>query len=217
MEQNKQDSTGALAPTESGARPNRLDCSESSVPPPFRPSNYEVPVTPGITREAYDSDETATPIPGQTEEGGYFSRKDIDHALAASPGPVGVGIGAADFQAKIIEGAEGSKDFLRRLSFAVMGGRRDSISEIRKSSPDLSLTGNIISATFNIPHSLKYRKGADWVSCSELPIPPCSAVDTSERTVGSFGGGRSCQDLDGGADVIIHAGIETPPRAIGPV
>ncbi|KAK0648106.1 putative trehalose-6-phosphate synthase/trehalose phosphatase [Cercophora newfieldiana] len=160
MEQKNPNPEGARAPSD--ARPNPLERSESSLPPHFRPSNYEVPVTPGITREAYDSEETPTPIAGQSEQSGYFSQKDIDHALAASPGPVGVDTGEANFQAKIIEGAEGSKDFLRRLNFAVMGARRDSISEIRKSSPDLSLTGNIISATFNIPHSLKYRKGADW-------------------------------------------------------
>jgi trehalose 6-phosphate synthase/phosphatase len=162
MEQQKPDE-GTRSPND--ARPTRLEHAESSLPPHFRPSNYEVPVTPGITREAYESDHgTPTPVAGQSREGEYFSAKDIDHALAASPGPIGVDIGAEDFQAKIIEGAENSKDFLRRLSFAVMGGRRDSISEIRKTSPNLSLTGNIISATFNIPHSLKYRKGADWVS-----------------------------------------------------
>ncbi|KAK0624317.1 putative trehalose-6-phosphate synthase/trehalose phosphatase [Immersiella caudata] len=160
MEQQKPDE-GARPPND--PRPTRLERAESSLPPHFRPSNYEVPVTPGITREAYESqNDTPTPVAGQSGEDGYFSAKDIDHALAASPGPVGVGTGTDGFRAKIIEGAENSKDFLRRLSFAVMGGRRDSISEIRKTSPDLSLTGNIISATFNIPHSLKYRKGADW-------------------------------------------------------
>ncbi|KYK62057.1 putative trehalose-6-phosphate synthase/trehalose phosphatase [Drechmeria coniospora] len=40
--------------------------------------------------------------------------------------------------------------------------RRESLSEIRAADPDLALTGNIISATFNIPHALTYHKGADW-------------------------------------------------------
>jgi trehalose 6-phosphate synthase/phosphatase len=41
--------------------------------------------------------------------------------------------------------------------------RRESLSEIRAANPDLALSGNIISATFNTPHSFVYRKGGDWV------------------------------------------------------
>ncbi|KAF7560058.1 hypothetical protein G7046_g4096 [Stylonectria norvegica] len=44
--------------------------------------------------------------------------------------------------------------------------RRESLSDIRAANPDLALTGNIISATFNTPHSFKYRKGGEWVSPS---------------------------------------------------
>ncbi|GKU20121.1 unnamed protein product [Fusarium langsethiae] len=40
--------------------------------------------------------------------------------------------------------------------------RRESLSEIRAANPDLALSGNIISATFNTPHSFVYRKGGDW-------------------------------------------------------
>ncbi|KAM0466831.1 hypothetical protein ACHAPV_000340 [Trichoderma viride] len=40
--------------------------------------------------------------------------------------------------------------------------RRESLSEIRASNPELSLTGNIISATFNIPHAVTYHKGGAW-------------------------------------------------------
>lgn len=51
----------------------------------------------------------------------------------------------------------------RRVTTTNMG-RRESLSEIRASHPDLALSGNIISATFNIPHAFTYRKGGDWVS-----------------------------------------------------
>lgn len=44
--------------------------------------------------------------------------------------------------------------------------RRESLSEIRAANPDLALSGNIISATFNTPHAFKYRKGGDWVRAS---------------------------------------------------
>ncbi|KAK5993099.1 Trehalose-phosphatase [Cladobotryum mycophilum] len=40
--------------------------------------------------------------------------------------------------------------------------RRESLSEIRAVNPELSLSGNIISATFTIPHALTYHKGGDW-------------------------------------------------------
>ncbi|KAJ0311317.1 uncharacterized protein N0V96_009128 [Colletotrichum fioriniae] len=55
----------------------------------------------------------------------------------------------------------GPGDILKRMTLAAMG-RRESLSQIRSANPDLQLSGNIISATFNIPHSLKYRKGSDW-------------------------------------------------------
>lgn len=42
--------------------------------------------------------------------------------------------------------------------------RRESLSEIRAANPELFLTGNIISATFNIPHAVTYHKGGAWVS-----------------------------------------------------
>jgi len=47
--------------------------------------------------------------------------------------------------------------------------RRESLSEIRAANPDLALSGNIISATFNTPHSFVYRKGGDWV-CRLIPL-----------------------------------------------
>lgn len=46
-------------------------------------------------------------------------------------------------------------------SFAM--ARRESLSEILAANPELSLSGSIISAAFNIPHALTYRKGGDWV------------------------------------------------------
>lgn len=39
---------------------------------------------------------------------------------------------------------------------------RDALMDIREANPDLALSGNIISATFNIPHMLSYRPGSDW-------------------------------------------------------
>ncbi len=55
------------------------------------------------------------------------------------------------------------------------GRRRESLTEIREANPDLALSGNILSATFNIPHTLKYRKGGDWVR----PMLPAASPRTS--------------------------------------
>lgn len=44
-----------------------------------------------------------------------------------------------------------------------MEDRGKDSSSFRVADPKLSLTGNIISATFNGPHTLSYRKGGQWV------------------------------------------------------
>lgn len=134
----------------------------------FPPSITEVPVTPGIDIQTYESanDDTPTGLP-DTE---YFSKKDVDHALVASPKPVDKDQPA---EVQIEAGADAGKDFLNRLRRTAMGSRQDSLSDIRAKYPSLSLSGNIISATFTIPHELRYRKGADWVSnrASTFPVP----------------------------------------------
>jgi trehalose 6-phosphate synthase/phosphatase len=45
-----------------------------------------------------------------------------------------------------------------------MAAANESLAEIRAANPDLALSGNIISVTFNIPYQVRYRKGGDWVS-----------------------------------------------------
>lgn len=176
MEQQKPDpqpasqastSKSTLAPP----RPAVPSRNESLLPPHYRPSITEVPVTPGITREAYDSDFNA--VGDGSDNPDYFSQRVSDHAIAASPAPVRpVYSSQHSFNSLIAAGASESTEFLRRLNTAVMGDHRESISDIRKSSPSLGLSGNIISATFNIPHSLKYHKGTDWVSLT-VPRPAC--------------------------------------------
>jgi trehalose 6-phosphate synthase/phosphatase len=170
------DSARKADPAEpNNARPVVPERADSFLPPHLRPSVTEVPVTPDITEANGKSDGAA----GVVGEPGYFSRHDVDHAIAASPGPDSTNREGQTFQNKIDTGAKEGTDFMKRLSVAVMGSptniapslapgpeistpSRESMSDIRAISPDLALTGNIISATFNIPHSLKYRKGADW-------------------------------------------------------
>ncbi|KAK4164658.1 putative glycosyltransferase [Cladorrhinum sp. PSN259] len=131
--------------------------NDSFLPPHLRASVTEVPVTPDISQDTYNSG-TSDP---ETAPEGYFNRAAIDHAIASSPAPQNTAQEGQSFETKVAVGAQEGKDWLKRLGLAAMG-RRESLSDIRAISPDLALSGNIISATFNIPHSLKYRKGADW-------------------------------------------------------
>lgn len=77
-------------------------------------------------------------------------------------------------------GATSNHEILRRMSLNAGQQRRDSLADIdpRAANPSLNLSGGVISATFCIPHSLKYRKGADWVSWSSVPIKtPADKLD----------------------------------------
>jgi trehalose 6-phosphate synthase/phosphatase len=64
--------------------------------------------------------------------------------------------------------------------------RRESLSDIRAANPDLALSGNIISATFNTPHSFVYRKGGDWVCNYSLRFDSLPGYPVSAAGVGSL-------------------------------
>ncbi|KAK4182681.1 putative glycosyltransferase [Podospora australis] len=162
MEQKPKITLGPGPDASAPARPT-LERDDTALPPHLRPSITQVPVTPGITRDAYEVDDFGKSTAEQERLGSdYFSRKAVDHAIAPSPGPDTTNIAGQSFDNKVEAGLREGKEWMKRLSIAMMSGQHESMSEFRKISPDLALTGNIISATFNIPHSLKYRKGADW-------------------------------------------------------
>ncbi len=127
--------------------------TQESVHPGLRPSVTKVPVTPEIHRGEYNS------WPG-TGGSSYFTH-DINKlckTMAQSP-------------SEAASGAKTYHEVLRRMSLSKPGiNRRESLSlseiDPRAAYPGVSLSGGIISATFCIPHSLKFRKGADWVSIS---------------------------------------------------
>jgi hypothetical protein len=126
--------------------------SSDSVHPGLRPSLTKVPVTPGIHLGEYD-----TSRPG-TSSSGYFTHNPskLRETMAQSPSDAA-------------SGAKSNHEILRRMSLSNAGRQRgESLSETdpRVANPSLGLTGSVISATFCIPHSLKFRKGADWVGIS---------------------------------------------------
>jgi trehalose 6-phosphate synthase/phosphatase len=169
--------------------------AETNIPPHLDHTVTDVPVTPGIDREAYEyvNSEKSQGVGGADQlEPSFFSRHSVDHAIAASPAPDITSHEGQSFQNKIETGAQEGSNFMRRLSAAVLHPppatpSRESMSEIRAISPDLALTGNIISATFNLPHSLKYHKGADWVCkpfSSSFPLNPLVLVCPSVSLCG---------------------------------
>lgn len=119
--------------------------------------NLNIPVTPGIDVKTYDSGTSAD----STESAGsnYFSSKPILGREEAVASPNAIDDSMAAQPSDPVSG----HDILRRMSKASRG-RRQTLSEIKSAYPALSLSGNVISATFNMPHSLRYRKGNDWVS-----------------------------------------------------
>lgn len=120
---------------------------QESLHPGLHPSLTNVPVTPGISLGAYASD-------GSGESPSYFTHNinQLRETMAQSPSDAA-------------SGAKSNQEILRRMSLTGGPKRRDSLNEIdpRAANPSLGLSGGVISATFCIPHSLQYRKGADWV------------------------------------------------------
>ncbi|KAI0595154.1 glycosyltransferase family 20-domain-containing protein [Biscogniauxia sp. FL1348] len=133
------------------------------LPPHQRSSITHVPVTPGIHLSTYSSQ--SSPDSRGYESPSYFTKDPRQHDLASR---------TLDSSLQLPDTAErtpssltdpttremAGHDVLRRMSLS--RGRRESISDIKAAAPDLALSGNIISATFTTPHSLKYHKNGEW-------------------------------------------------------
>ncbi|KAJ6441410.1 trehalose-phosphatase [Purpureocillium lavendulum] len=145
-------------------------------------SSLQAPrVGPGVSGSSSSNSVTGTEgapaveAPGPAPTGPRCRRGSIcNHACAcASASSPGVGAGSTTCTNR---GGRGSTSLgvggsviplthhHRRPRAARRGAmaRRQSLSEIRAANPDLALSGNIISATFNIPHALTYKKDGDW-------------------------------------------------------
>lgn len=128
---------------------------QDSLPPGLHPSVTNVPVTPGIGLGEYASQKN-------TGDSSYFVHdlSKLRETMAQSPSAAA-------------SGAKTNHEILRRMSLSGPGlKRQDSLLDVdpRAANPSLSLSGGIISATFCIPHSLKYRKGSDWVRFQSLQM-----------------------------------------------
>lgn len=181
------------------SRPTFNARTESSLPPHFRQTITSVPVTPGINYDTYEPQDNDG---NNSQNGGYFGRSTGDAVDPVTGGAMNPSDTAA--------GAKTGDDILRQKSLAPLGPQ-ESLSDLQNAHPDLSLSGNIISATFNIPHALKYHKGADWVS-SHQPFSEFSNC----RTIFCAVQCRSLSWWHGGADTC-EIGTWTPPWTISPL
>ncbi|KUJ14999.1 uncharacterized protein LY89DRAFT_686584 [Mollisia scopiformis] len=122
--------------------PDRQD----SIHPGLRPSLTNIPVTPGM--------HLGEELPRKDTDPSYFT-----HDLSR------LGDGMAQSPVEAAHGAASNHEILRRMSLSGPGlQRKESLADIdpRAANPSLGLSGGVISATFCIPHSLRYRKGQDW-------------------------------------------------------
>lgn len=141
-----------LSPS-SGAVDEQTD--SPNLPPHQRDTITRVPVTPEFENGEEDDD------PGRFGDSKPTNPLNL-RSGSLSSGPVSAAT------VNTLKQSQSGIDLLRKAveNNADMATRRESLSDIRENNPDLALSGNIISATFNIPHSLDYRKGADWVILS---------------------------------------------------
>ncbi|KAI1849700.1 hypothetical protein JX266_004649 [Neoarthrinium moseri] len=140
---------------------------DDDLPAHQRSSVTNVPVTPGIHLSTYHSQHQSPASPASPS---YFTRDPAradrrprrisDAPRVQSPTQIEFEAGATS-PTEAIKGAMSHQDVLRRMSLSSRG-RRESISDIKAGVPELALTGNIISTTFTLPYSVKYRSTGEW-------------------------------------------------------
>ncbi|KFA79043.1 hypothetical protein S40288_08769 [Stachybotrys chartarum IBT 40288] len=130
---------------------NETSFDDSPRPPAATDRTFDA-VTPGIRPFTYN-ETPALDADNDRASPSYFSRADPNIQHQAPP--------QQKQQSKPSLRA-GVLGLLQRRVTTDNMGRRESLSEIRAANPDLSISGNIISATFNIPHAFTYRKGGEW-------------------------------------------------------
>ncbi|KAI1817664.1 glycosyltransferase family 20 protein [Poronia punctata] len=140
--------------------------SSPNLPPHQRADITNVPVTPGIHQNTYQT--PSLQRTGAIESGGYFTQDPTKNDLTSTAKSLPVRSrqdvpteGGSTSPDDLIRGSLSGEEVLRRMSYAA-AGHKESISDILSAAPDLGLTGNIISATFTTPHILRYHKNGEW-------------------------------------------------------
>lgn len=159
----------AAAGTQQSSAPNFRD-DESPELAHERPEINQVPVTPGIHHMTYHKGQSESDIEERSSTPGYFTKDPVGSerkgrtVTIQSPQPVeGTDSQRPVSPSDLVRGATSNNEVLRRMSIGAQPTRKESITDFQSAAPDLALTGNIISATFLTPHSLRYHKDGTWV------------------------------------------------------
>jgi len=134
-----------------------------------RPEINQVPVTPGIHHMTYHKKQSESDAEERSGTSGYFTKDPVGSerkgrlVTIQSPQPVeGTESQRPVSPSDLVRGATSHHEVLRRMSISNQPTHKESITDFQSAAPDLALTGNIISATFLTPHSLRYHKDGTW-------------------------------------------------------
>ena len=114
-------------------------------------------VTPGIHLSTYMTPQDSGGSggsPGRTDpsRGSYFSKSDNKIPTAGE------------------RRDKTPDDLLDQFTLSDGEAKWPSLDEVRTANPDLEISGNIISATFTIPHTLKCKSGGEWVRSGKASV-----------------------------------------------
>jgi trehalose 6-phosphate synthase/phosphatase len=114
-------------------------------------TGQEVPVTPGVHQSG-----------GQTE---YFENRPSTSSDKAPFDPQGATPGPRWNDNTYTQAEDQSEgiSLIRKLAKASLAGKSDITDDPTQQHPELSLSGRIISATFNVPYSIGFSPGNEWV------------------------------------------------------
>ncbi|KAI2631227.1 trehalose-phosphatase [Xylaria nigripes] len=117
-----------------------------------RLANITIPVTPDIHRATYQTPASQRYCDAECLD--YFTLDLNKNDCSFKVGDKGQPPNETD----LLKGAMSGEE----VPSLAAKGPRDSIADILSKAPDLGLTGNIISATFTAPHSIKYHTNGEW-------------------------------------------------------
>ena len=132
------------------------------VHPALSPSITTVPVTPGVDLTE-GSSYFHNPEPIDQQSGQFHWNSNSSFAPNADTIP-------PDSPTRVAKGARSSGELLRRLSLIDSDRSLTPQIDPRAAYPTLNLSGNIISATFCMPHTLGFKSGQAWVSTYVLTL-----------------------------------------------
>lgn len=136
--------------------------------PALSEANTSIPVTPTVSREDDSSNQASLPSGSRTYGDASSTPQHILEAVGAdATQETSTSAGVDKRRSSVSEAAAGARDgdeLLRRLSLTGKQPKPDLANvDPCAAHPGLSLSGNIISATFCVPYKIGYTTKGEWV------------------------------------------------------